>query len=93
MGVSNYYDVLQIVVPFIEKEDTAMRNAIPTSQRLSAAVRFLVTGHAFEDLKFTNAIASQILSGIVLQTGEAIIWALKVLNSLAIKLENCDILQ
>jgi hypothetical protein len=97
MGVSAYNDLLQIVTPFIEKEDTAIRNAIPTSQRLSAAVRFLVTGQAFGDLKFTNAIGPQTLSEIVLQTREAIIWALKenikVLNSLAIKLENYDIFQ
>jgi hypothetical protein len=41
-----------------------MRNVIPTSQRLSATLRFLVIGQAFEDLKFTNAIALQTLSGI-----------------------------
>jgi hypothetical protein len=67
-----------------------MRNAIPTSQRLSAALRFLVTGQAFEDLKFPNAIAPQTLSGRVRQTHEVITWALKenikVINSPAIKL-------
>jgi hypothetical protein len=52
----------------MEKEDTAIRNAIPTSQRLSATSRFLITGHAFEDLKCTNAIPPQTLSGIVFQT-------------------------
>jgi hypothetical protein len=54
-----------------------MRNSISASQRLSATLRFLATGQAFEDLKFTTAIAPQTLSGIVLETCKAIIWALK----------------
>jgi hypothetical protein len=48
-----------------------------TIQRLSAALRFLVTGQASVYLKFTSAISPQTLSEIVLQTREAIIWALK----------------
>jgi hypothetical protein len=62
-----------MVIPFIEKEDTVMRNSISTSQRLSAILRFLVTGQAFGDVKFIIAIAPQTLSGIVLQTREAIL--------------------
>jgi hypothetical protein len=96
MGVSTYKDLLQMVTPFFEKQDTVMRNAIPASQRRSATLRFLVTGQAFEN-QFANAIAPQTLSRIVLQTCEAIIWALNenitVINSLDIKLENYDILQ
>jgi hypothetical protein len=63
MGVSAYNDLLKMVAPFIEKEDTVMRNAIPASQSLSATLRFLVTGQAFEDLIFTNAAAPQTLGG------------------------------
>jgi hypothetical protein len=44
MGVSTYNDLLQMVAPFIEREDTAMRNSIPVSQRLSATLHFLTTG-------------------------------------------------
>jgi hypothetical protein len=73
MGASAYNNVLQMVTPFIEKQDTAMRNAIPASQILSATLRFLVTRQAFGDMKFINAIVLQTLSGIVLQTCEVII--------------------
>jgi hypothetical protein len=66
-----------MVTPFIEKEDTAVKNPIPTSQRLSGTSRFVVTGQALEDLKFTNAIPPQTQSGIVFQTREAMIWTLK----------------
>jgi hypothetical protein len=94
-----------MVTPVFEKEDTVIRNAIPSCQRLSATVRFLCAGQVFEDLKFTNAIAPQTLStiapqtlsGIVRQTCEVIIWALrvtiKVINSPVIKLENYEIFE
>jgi hypothetical protein len=48
--------LLQKFVPFIEREYTVMRNSIPASQRLSATLRFVAAGQAFEDLKFTTAI-------------------------------------
>jgi 3-hydroxymyristoyl/3-hydroxydecanoyl-(acyl carrier protein) dehydratase len=66
-----------MVASLIVKEDTFMRNAIPANQRLSATLRFLATAQAFEDLKFTTAIAPQTLSRLVLETCKAIIWALK----------------
>jgi hypothetical protein len=74
-----------MVNPFIEKEDSVMRNTVLSSQRLSATLRFLGTVQSFEDLKFITARAPQILSGIVLEACEAIIWPLKenikVINS------------
>jgi hypothetical protein len=33
MGVSVHHDLLQMVAPFIEREDTVMKNSIPASQR------------------------------------------------------------
>lgn len=44
-----------------------MRNAVLTSQKLSATLCFLVIGQAFEDLKLTNTTRPQTLSRIVLQ--------------------------
>jgi len=74
--VSTYNDLLQITSTFIEKEETVLRNSTPNSQRLSAMLCFLATGQAFKDLKFKTAIALQTLSRTVLETCEAIIWAL-----------------
>jgi hypothetical protein len=65
-----------MVAPLIVKEDIVIKNAIPASQRLSATLRFLATGQASENLKFTTAIAPQTLNRIVLETGTGI-WALK----------------
>jgi hypothetical protein len=44
---------------------------------VSAPLHFLATSQAFENLKFTTAIAPQTLSGIVFETYTVIIWALK----------------
>jgi hypothetical protein len=60
LGVSAY-DLLQIGAPFIGKEVTGMRNAITTSQRLSATVCFLATGQVFEDLQHHNQIFQSFL--------------------------------
>jgi hypothetical protein len=49
MGVSTNNGLLQMVARFIEREGRVMRNSIPASQRLSATLRFLATGQAFED--------------------------------------------
>lgn len=46
--------------------------ACPLAKRLCATLQFLVTGQAFEDMKFTDAVAYQILGRIFLQTREGI---------------------
>jgi hypothetical protein len=61
MGVSTY-DLLQMVADFIEREVTVVRNSIPTSRSLSAALCFVAAGQAFEDLKFTTETEPQTLS-------------------------------
>jgi hypothetical protein len=60
MGVSSY-GLLHMVAPFVQKDDTVIRNAISASQRLSATLLFLVTRQAFEGL--IAATALQTLSG------------------------------
>jgi hypothetical protein len=66
MGASPYEDSLQMAVSFIQREDSIRRSSIPASQRLSAALRFLATGQALEDLKVTTTTAAQTLSETLL---------------------------
>jgi hypothetical protein len=47
---------------YIEKQNTRMRRAISTEDRLTATSRFLVTGRSFEGLKFTALISPQALA-------------------------------
>ncbi|KAL4149963.1 hypothetical protein QTP88_003814 [Uroleucon formosanum] len=49
-----------------------MRKSIPASQRLSITLRYLASGADFEDLKFQSCIAPRTLSGIIIETCEAI---------------------
>jgi len=49
-----------------------MRDAIPPSQRLSITLRYLATGNAFENLKFTSAISPQSIGIIVMETCTAL---------------------
>ena len=51
MDAASYDELLDMVRPLIQKEDTIMREAIPPNERLSITLRFLATGNSFEDLK------------------------------------------
>jgi hypothetical protein len=56
MIVSTYNDLLQMAAPLVERDDTVMRNSIPASQRISATLRFLAAGQAFEDYAERNSL-------------------------------------
>lgn len=49
-----------------------MRTAITPHERLTATLRFLVTGRSYEDLKFSTIISPQALGRIIPETCEAI---------------------
>lgn len=73
----SFDELLKMVKPKIEKQNTKLRDAIPASQRLSITLRYLGTGNTFEDLKFTSAMSPQVIGKIVMETCEAIILSLK----------------
>jgi hypothetical protein len=50
-------DMGEMVTAFIEKENTAIRNAVPGIHTLPASVRIVITGQAFEGIKYATAIA------------------------------------
>lgn len=66
-------ELLFLVTPYIRKQNTVMREAIPPWKRLSATLRFLATGNSFQDLAFSTRIAPNTLSQIVPETLQAII--------------------
>jgi hypothetical protein len=74
---SSFDELLKMVTPEIEKRNTTMRDAIPTSQRLSITLRYLATGNTFEGLKFTSAMSPQSIGASVMETCAAIIHNLK----------------
>lgn len=43
--------------PYIQKQDTIMKNNIPPEEWLIETLRFLVTGRSYESLKFSTEIS------------------------------------
>nr|XP_022911495.1 protein ANTAGONIST OF LIKE HETEROCHROMATIN PROTEIN 1-like [Onthophagus taurus] len=77
MDLELFHDLLFKVKPFIEKQNTQMRDSISPQLRLSTTLRYLASGATYEDLKFLTAIAPQTIGKIVIETCEAIISTLK----------------
>lgn len=69
--------LLRKVAPLIEKQNTIMRDAIPSHVRLIATIRFLATGRSFKDLKFSMRVSPQALGDIIIETCIAIQTALR----------------
>jgi len=67
-----FYELLNLIKPLIEKQNTIMRESISAEERLVATLRFLVTGRSFEDLKFSCEISAQALGKIIPETCRAI---------------------
>jgi len=49
-----YLELLSVLSPLIEKEDTVLRKSISAHERLTATLRFIATGFSYEDLKFST---------------------------------------
>ncbi|XP_068092012.1 putative nuclease HARBI1 [Hyperolius riggenbachi] len=77
MPDATFQYLLRLLTPMIAKQDTWMRKAITPEQRLIATLRFLATGRAFQDLKFSTGISPQALGYIIPDTCKAIISCLK----------------
>lgn len=72
MENDTFYELLDLVRPLIEKQNTIMRESISAEERLVATLQFLATGRSFEDLKFSCAISAQALGKIIPETCRAI---------------------
>lgn len=57
MDEETYFELAQLVTPVIIKQDTHLRKSITPYERLTATLRFLVTGFSYEDLTFTTIIS------------------------------------
>ena len=103
MDEETYLELLSLVTPLIEREDTVMRAAISPHERLTATLRFLATGISYEDLKFSTCISPQALGRIVPETCRAICKCLVkdslkvglriIIFYLELKLSKCSIME
>ena len=72
MTETEFNYILELVTPYISKQDTHMRKSISAEHRLVATLRYLATGRNLEDLKFSCAISPQALGKIIPETCIAI---------------------
>ena len=77
MDVNAYNKLLEMFRPSITKQDTIMRESISATERLSITLRYLATGESFSRLCYSGVMGKSTISGIVQETCEAIITALK----------------
>ncbi|KAK4881514.1 hypothetical protein RN001_004833 [Aquatica leii] len=87
MDIDTYTYLLELVTPYIIKENTCMRTAISPHEKLTASLRFLATGRSYKDLEFTTIIPKQSLSEIIPETCKAIF---KVLKNEYLKVFGCN---
>ena len=77
MSPERYDHLLRLVSPFITKEDTNLREAILTGERLAVALWFLASGESQQSLSFAYRIGKSTLSRILRETCDAIFSVLK----------------
>lgn len=70
---SRSFDILlNLVTPYIQKQNTILRDSISAKQRLVVTLRFLATGNSYQDLKYSSLISQPMLSIIIPETCSAI---------------------
>ena len=77
MTEKEYVHLLELVTPLISRKDTVMRPAISPHGRLTLTLRFLITGTAYGDLKFSACVSKPSISNIVPDTCRAILAVLQ----------------
>lgn len=72
MSESDFEFILEIIRPFIQKEDTRLRRAIPADERLAITLRFLSTGQTYFSLATTFRCAVGTVCGIIMEVCQSI---------------------
>lgn len=65
MNEEQYEHLLALVTPYIQKQDTVMRESISAGERLVLTLRFLATGESFRSLQYLFRIPTSTISKIV----------------------------
>jgi hypothetical protein len=61
MSRENFYKLLHIVRPKIEKNNTYFRDAVPTEIRLAICLRYSATGDSFTSLIYLFRVSKQVI--------------------------------
>lgn len=77
MNYQKFLELLKLLRPYIEKENTLRRDAFTAKECLVAILRYLATGSSYEYLKYSYVIFPQLLGKIIPETCRAIYHVLK----------------
>lgn len=77
MDPETFNQLLELVKPLIQKQDTHLRKAISASERLAVTLRFLATGDSYKSLSILFRIAACTITQIVPEVCDAIYAVLK----------------
>ncbi|KAK4311476.1 hypothetical protein Pmani_017027 [Petrolisthes manimaculis] len=78
-----YQELLCLVTPLIEKQNTNMRQAVTAAERLTLTLRYLATGECYRSLSCQFRISHNLISSIIPAVCKAIY---QVLQPLYVKL-------
>lgn len=67
-----FEELLQIVEPFLKKQNTVMRDSLSPKLKVAATLRFLATGACYSDLQHLFRVHKSTLSKIIPETCEII---------------------
>ena len=74
MTHQRFSHLLSCIGPSIKRQDTRLRDAIPTAERLAITLRYLVTGDSMQTISFSYRVGHSTVSGIIEDTCDAL-WA------------------
>ena len=77
MSRTNFYMLLGMVEPKIEKQNTRFREAIPAEVKLAITLRYLATGDSFTSLMYLFKVSKQFISSMLPGVLKAIIEGLQ----------------
>jgi hypothetical protein len=77
MSAGDFELLLRIIVPKVSKQDTNMRESIPSSTRLVVTLRFLATGDSYHSLIYTFKISVATVSHIIPEVSSVLIQVLE----------------
>ena len=77
MNEQLFNELLKKITPYLTRKDTVMRDSLSVEERLALTLRFLATGRAFEDMKFSVIISPSAISQAVIEICEALIYVLQ----------------
>ncbi|XP_064637878.1 uncharacterized protein LOC135499964 [Lineus longissimus] len=78
MDEETFEHLVQLVTPYVAREDTNMREAITPAERLAVTLRFLATGETFQSLQFSTRLSRSTIGAIIPETCCAIYETLKM---------------